>query len=260
MSGSPDEEDRAAEERRSFEAMEAVIKLDRDTAIECTRQPFVALDGSKQMALLQGPPWISDDGEMLIRIKGSSRFLLEHAELDLGAIELTTDEATHWFGKHFPHKRLPTGFSSVFPKEQPARLAKWRQGGFRETSALGSDSNVKPPALTPEVLAALGRLSPPPLIIPRKPRVDPALPRGAPGVPAEAGSAPKRPKRPGGRPSDTDPKEDRRVAEAWRTGQYATYEQLANAIGKERRDVKLAIDRDRKRTGKRGSGKSRQDG
>jgi hypothetical protein len=65
-------------------------------------------------------------------------------------------------------------------------------------------------------------------------------------------------RRAGGRPSDTDPREDQRIAEAWRTRQYATYEALASAIGKTKRDVKLAIDRHRKHAGKTRPGKPGQ--
>lgn len=53
-----------------------------------------------------------------------------------------------------------------------------------------------------------------------------------------------------GRPSDTDPKADKRVADAWGTGCYRTYEACGQALGMTRRQVKLAIDRHRK-TGKR---------
>jgi hypothetical protein len=69
-------------------------------------------------------------------------------------------------------------------------------------------------------------------------------------------------KRPGGRPSDTSAKEDRRIAEAWETGRYASYEALAQALGKTKREVSLAIDRvrHRKRAGKPDAGKPRQDG
>jgi len=56
-----------------------------------------------------------------------------------------------------------------------------------------------------------------------------------------------RPKKAGGRPSDTDKKKDRRIADAWRSSLYATYEELANKLNMTRRDVELAIDRERKR-------------
>jgi hypothetical protein len=53
----------------------------------------------------------------------------------------------------------------------------------------------------------------------------------------------KRPPRRRGRKPDTNPKEDQRVADAWASGQYKTYEELANALGRKERDVKLALDR-----------------
>jgi hypothetical protein len=59
---------------------------------------------------------------------------------------------------------------------------------------------------------------------------------------------PRRPRR--GRPADTNQKEDRRVADAWRSGAYATYEDLARALNKTKREVELALDRDRKRRNK----------
>jgi hypothetical protein len=66
----------------------------------------------------------------------------------------------------------------------------------------------------------------------------------------------RRPK--GGRPSDTNETEDRRIAEAWMTKQHGTYEELALALGKTKLDVKRAIDRHRHRAGKTKAGKSSQ--
>ncbi len=45
-------------------------------------------------------------------------------------------------------------------------------------------------------------------------------------------------RRRGGRPSDTDPKEDRRIAEAWQTGQHARLDDLARTLGITKRDAK----------------------
>jgi hypothetical protein len=50
-----------------------------------------------------------------------------------------------------------------------------------------------------------------------------------------------------GRPSDTDPKADKQMFDAWQTGEYKTYEELARTLKMETRKVKLAIDRQRKR-------------
>lgn len=66
----------------------------------------------------------------------------------------------------------------------------------------------------------------------------------------------------GGRPSDTDADEDRRIAEAWHSGSYRTYEDLDKKLDKPKGSVKRAIDRHRHR---KGAGKpplrgSRQDG
>jgi hypothetical protein len=52
-----------------------------------------------------------------------------------------------------------------------------------------------------------------------------------------------------GRPADTDTAQDRRIAEAWRTGHHKTYKDLADALGKDDLEVKQAIDRHRKRAG-----------
>jgi len=54
-------------------------------------------------------------------------------------------------------------------------------------------------------------------------------------------------KKPRGRPADTDVKEDERIYDAWQTGQYKSYADLANALNKKRREVDLAIDRHEKR-------------
>jgi hypothetical protein len=55
-----------------------------------------------------------------------------------------------------------------------------------------------------------------------------------------------------GRKPDTDPEADQRVADAWGTGQYKTYEQCGNALEMTKEQVKNAIDRHRHRSaGKR---------
>jgi len=51
----------------------------------------------------------------------------------------------------------------------------------------------------------------------------------------------------GGRPPDTDPKADKRVAEAWATRQYKTYADLGRENGMTGNEVRAAIDRHRKR-------------
>jgi hypothetical protein len=61
---------------------------------------------------------------------------------------------------------------------------------------------------------------------------------------------PEREKPRRGRPY-TDPKVDKRVVDAWATGQYKTYEECGNALGMNKNAVKNAIDRDRhRRSGK----------
>lgn len=50
-----------------------------------------------------------------------------------------------------------------------------------------------------------------------------------------------------GRPADTDPRQDERIHDAWETATYRTYAELANELGKTKREVKLAIDRMRQR-------------
>lgn len=58
--------------------------------------------------------------------------------------------------------------------------------------------------------------------------------------------APKRAKRRGRKP-DTDPKEDRRIFDAWQTGLYPTYADLDNALNLPNGEGKRACDRHRKR-------------
>jgi hypothetical protein len=57
----------------------------------------------------------------------------------------------------------------------------------------------------------------------------------------------ERPKRPRGRKHDTDPKADKRIFDAWQSGSHQTYAELAGTLGMREREVKLAIDRHRKR-------------
>lgn len=54
-------------------------------------------------------------------------------------------------------------------------------------------------------------------------------------------------KKPRGRPRDTDPEEDARMARAWESGAYKTYADLASAWKTSPRNVQLAIDRVRHR-------------
>ena len=50
-----------------------------------------------------------------------------------------------------------------------------------------------------------------------------------------------------GRPTDTDHAADRRIYDAWKTGQHLTKEDLARALNRPIREIKLALDRERKR-------------
>jgi len=67
-------------------------------------------------------------------------------------------------------------------------------------------------------------------------------------------------RRRGGRPRDTDAKQDKRIADAWQTGRFAGYDDLARELGKTKRDVRMALDRHRKRAGKTRRSKSGQVG
>ena len=59
-----------------------------------------------------------------------------------------------------------------------------------------------------------------------------------------------------GRPADTDPEADKRTSDAWESGQYKDYADLARALRLREKDVGRAIDRHRKRL-KRNSAKCR---
>lgn len=61
-----------------------------------------------------------------------------------------------------------------------------------------------------------------------------------------------------GRPQDTDPAEDRRIAEAWATKQYKTREALAQSFGMSKPEAIRAIDRHRKRPGAAGKTPTRK--
>ncbi len=50
-----------------------------------------------------------------------------------------------------------------------------------------------------------------------------------------------------GRKPDTDPKEDKRIAEAWATGQYRTFADLERELELDKGEGKRAVDRHRKR-------------
>ncbi len=62
---------------------------------------------------------------------------------------------------------------------------------------------------------------------------------------AELGSQKRKSRR--GRKMVSDPKEDARIAEAWASGSYEKHADLAQGLGLPERDVKRALDRDRKR-------------
>ena len=86
----------------------------------------------------------------------------------------------------------------------------------------------------------------------RPPAVKPEQGEGNGG----AGSTPKKarstktPRR--GRPVDTDPKADKRVYEAWKTGRYNTQADCARELGMEEKQAKDAIERHRKRLERKG--------
>ena len=69
-------------------------------------------------------------------------------------------------------------------------------------------------------------------------------------------------KRQGGRPPDTDAKEDRRIAEAWKSNRYASLEDLAIAFKMTKKEVRHALDRHRHRDsgGRTRPRKPRQEG
>jgi hypothetical protein len=54
-----------------------------------------------------------------------------------------------------------------------------------------------------------------------------------------------------GRKPDTDPKADKRIADAWETKRFRTYAECARELRITPREVKAALDRHRKRTGSR---------
>jgi len=68
--------------------------------------------------------------------------------------------------------------------------------------------------------------------------------------PQQNGKARRRP----GRPLDTDPLEDKRIADAWKTDQYRRYADLARELGKSNQAVADAIERERKRSERRRRG------
>jgi hypothetical protein len=72
----------------------------------------------------------------------------------------------------------------------------------------------------------------------------------------EGGSNVKKKPRKRGRPIDTDLDEDRRISEAWDTGQHKSYVALARERGKneKKQDITRAIDRHRKRSDRRSTG------
>ncbi|MBP7746437.1 MAG: hypothetical protein KA383_09905 [Phycisphaerae bacterium] len=61
-----------------------------------------------------------------------------------------------------------------------------------------------------------------------------------------------RQRRKGGRPTDTDPRADAQLAAAWESGHYSSHEELAKAKGETVRQVKLALERNRKRQSRKG--------
>jgi len=72
------------------------------------------------------------------------------------------------------------------------------------------------------------------------------VPTGKPPTAKDGkGGTPKASRR--GAPPATDPKEDKRISDAWATGAHQSHEALSVAMGKGLREVKLALDRHRKR-------------
>jgi hypothetical protein len=64
---------------------------------------------------------------------------------------------------------------------------------------------------------------------------------------AEGGAGSRQRQRKRGRPVDTDPKADKRIFDAWSSGSYKTYEELASVLRMNKSAVESAIDRHRKR-------------
>ena len=67
----------------------------------------------------------------------------------------------------------------------------------------------------------------------------------------DAAADPFKKRRKGGRPPDRDANADAKLAEAWESGQYRTHAELARAMKEGEREVKLALERHRKRQGRK---------
>jgi len=69
--------------------------------------------------------------------------------------------------------------------------------------------------------------------------------KGENGTDSKPGTTPKT-KNKGGRPSDTDKSQRKRIVDSWNTGQYVKYEDLARELNVKVMEVKRAIDAERK--------------
>jgi hypothetical protein len=73
------------------------------------------------------------------------------------------------------------------------------------------------------------------------------------GYPSGEGVGTSKPSKRRGRKSNSDPKADKRIWDAWKTRAHKTHEQLAVTLGISTPDAKHALDRHRKRTSNAGS-------
>ncbi|HBI43531.1 MAG TPA: hypothetical protein DDY78_11855 [Planctomycetales bacterium] len=78
---------------------------------------------------------------------------------------------------------------------------------------------------------------------------EPATARSADAKREEGGAEQdeKQTRRTRGRPADTDLKADAQIFSAWGSRRYKTYGECARALGLDKREVKAAVDRHRKR-------------
>jgi hypothetical protein len=119
-----------------------------------------------------------------------------------------------------------------FKGETWDRLIEWLEAEHGKKWAAAMAGNQEGHTLATELSQVLGWLA------------EAARPPKGAGI---GGRPHQKGKRGRGRKPDTNPTADKRVADAWATGQYKTYERCGIALGMTKKQVKDALDRHRKR-------------
>ncbi|UCC31326.1 MAG: hypothetical protein JSU86_03435 [Phycisphaerales bacterium] len=184
----------------------------------------------------ENPSWDSVEAELVAGGYVSSRLRSEKAPTLVRLLkDVKTADALRGAepgGEGPSHVLLSWEKTKVAPQRDVIRLRQANAAPSQQSNAADAPAGAQPPGGPSQVQLTQHLAETTPTI-----NTTPDL--------AEAPKSKPRAKR--GRKPETDAKADKRIAEAWSSEQYPTFEALGRALKLSTREVRLAVDRHRKR-------------